>query len=165
MSVGCKLNGATIQQLLQHVVILVSIVCRLWRPIPGGATAKGQLASNPRNGPFRPTAAGESEVATVEAQGREEAQQGTPESQQIVAVGVKQGRDGDLARVYIECSGEGIPAGRTEGVQPCGSQHHETLRAAELCAKAVSEGRECRWGGMLVECKRSNAGRATEGRG
>ena len=51
------MNGATIQQLLQHVVILVSIVYRLWRPIPGGATAKGQLASNSRNGPFRPTPA------------------------------------------------------------------------------------------------------------
>ena len=44
---------------------------------------------------------GESEVATAEAQGREEAQEGTPESQQIVAVGVEQGRDGDLA-------GEGV---------------------------------------------------------
>ena len=92
---------------------------------------------------------GESEVATGEAQGREGAQEGTPESQQIVAVGVEQGRDGDLARVYIECSGKGFPAGRTEGVQSCGSQHHGTVRAAELCAKAVREGQECRWGGML----------------
>ena len=86
---------------------------------------------------------GESEVATGEAQGREEAQEGTPESQQIVAVGVEQGRDGDLARVHIERSGEGVPAGRTKGAQPCGSQHHETLRAAQLCAKAASEGQEC----------------------
>jgi len=105
---------------------------------------------------------GESEVATAEAQGREEAQQGTPESQQIVAVGVKQGRDGDLARVYIECSGKGFPAARTEGVQPCGSQHHETLRAAELCAKAVSEGQECRWGGMLEKGGRRNARGVTQ---
>ena len=95
---------------------------------------------------------GESEAATAEAQGREEVQEGTPESpsgQPIVAVDVEQGRDGDLARVFIECSGEGLPAGRTEGVQPCVSQHHETLRAAELCVKAVIEGQECRWGGML----------------
>ena len=42
-------------------------------------------------------------------------------------------------------------------VQPCGSQHHETLRAAELCAKAVSEGQECRWGGMLEKGGRWNA--------
>ena len=48
------MNGATIQHLLQHVVILVSILCRL---IPGGATAREHPAPNPRNGPFRPTPA------------------------------------------------------------------------------------------------------------
>ena len=32
-------------------------MCRLWCPLPGGSTAREQLASNPRNGPFRPTSA------------------------------------------------------------------------------------------------------------
>ena len=49
------MKGTAIQQMFQQVVTLVFIVCKLWRPIPGGATAKEQLASNPRNGPFRPT--------------------------------------------------------------------------------------------------------------
>ena len=51
--------------------------------------------------------------------------------------------------MHIGRSGVGAPVvGRTDVEQPCGSQYHETLRAAELCAKAVSEGQECRWGGM-----------------
>ena len=33
------------------------MMCRLWSPIPGGTTAREQPASNPRNGPFRPTSA------------------------------------------------------------------------------------------------------------
>ena len=89
---------------------------------------------------------GESEAVTAAAQRGEEAQEGTPvlpSGQPIVVVGVEQGRDGDLARVYIEQSREGVPAGRTEGAQPCGSQHHGVLRAAELCAEAVSKGQEC----------------------
>ena len=54
------MKGAPMQQMFQQVVTLVFIVCRLWRPIPGGATAREQPASNPGNGPFRPTSSASS---------------------------------------------------------------------------------------------------------
>jgi hypothetical protein len=54
------MKGAPIQQMFQQVVTLVFIVRRLWCPIPGGAAARDQPASNPRNGPFRPTSAASS---------------------------------------------------------------------------------------------------------
>ena len=96
------------------------------------------------------TGEGETEVKETATQGGEESKEEVApvslSEQPIVAAGVEQGRAGDLARVCIGRSGEGAPAGRADAEQPCGSQYHETLRAAELCAKAVSEGQECRWG-------------------
>ena len=53
------MKGARIQQMFRQVVTLVFMVCRLWRKIPGGATARENPAHNPRNGPFRPTPADE----------------------------------------------------------------------------------------------------------
>ena len=52
------MKGTAIQRMLQQIVTLVFMVCRLWRPIPGGATAREHPAPNPRNGPFRPAFAG-----------------------------------------------------------------------------------------------------------
>ena len=54
------MKGTRIQQMFRQVVTLVFMVCRLWRPIPGGATAREHPAPNPRNGPFRPTPAASS---------------------------------------------------------------------------------------------------------
>ena len=54
------MKGTRIQQMFRQVVTLVFMVCRLWRQIPGGATARENPAHNPRNGPFRPTPAASS---------------------------------------------------------------------------------------------------------
>ena len=54
------MKGTRIQQMFRQIVTLVFMVCRLWRQIPGGATAREDPAHNPRNGPFRPTPAGAS---------------------------------------------------------------------------------------------------------
>ena len=76
---------------------------------------------------------GESEAATAEAQGGGRGTGGDTrvnhclDSQSWWWVWNKLGKDGVLVRVYIECSSKGLPAGRTEGVQPCRSQHHGTL--------------------------------------
>ena len=51
------MKGTRIQQMFRQIVTLVFMVCRLWRKIPGGATAREDPAHNPRNGPFRPTPA------------------------------------------------------------------------------------------------------------
>ena len=53
------MTGTRIQQLFRQIVTLVFMVCRLWRQIPGGATAREHPAPNPHNGPFRPTPAGQ----------------------------------------------------------------------------------------------------------
>ena len=49
------MKGTRIQRMSRQVVTLVFMVCRLWRQILGGATAREHPAPNPRNGPFRPT--------------------------------------------------------------------------------------------------------------
>ena len=51
------MKGTRIQRMFRQIVTLVFMVCRLWRKIPGGATAREDPAQNPRNGPFRPTPA------------------------------------------------------------------------------------------------------------
>ena len=89
---------------------------------------------------------GEPEVREEAATGGEEPEEegALLPGQPFVALGVEQGKDGDLARVYVQLSSEGVPAGRAEEEQPCSRKYHKTLRAAEMCAKAASEGQECR---------------------
>ena len=54
------MKGTRIQQMFQQVVTLAFMICRRWRQVPGGETARETPAHNPNYAPFRPTPAASS---------------------------------------------------------------------------------------------------------
>ena len=123
------MNGTPIQQMSQQVVTLAFIVCRLWRPIPGGATAREQPASNPRNGPFRPTSA--------ESGGK--AYPGCAATQGEVLRAQRRVSDEGATLIWVGVGGE-CPAWQRSALASCGDAVLEKSEALGILDHGVQSG-------------------------